>query len=76
MGNQVFIISEKEFLKKEKEDEVGYTLLDKPKTIVATIKVIDLPLENQMLLNEHENMMTTELSIELLSIKNIDQHLF
>lgn len=63
------MMNAKEILKKEKEDDVGYTLRDKSKTITIVIEVIDLPLENQILLNEHENIMTDELSSEFLSIK-------
>jgi len=46
-------------------------LLDKPNPIVD-IEVTDFPLENQVLLNEHDNRMTNELSSEVLTKTGMD----
>jgi hypothetical protein len=73
INNQVLMMSEKEFLKKEKEVKAEYTFLDQPKTIVADFEVIDLPLENQILLNEHEDVITSELSSEMLTRESINE---
>jgi hypothetical protein len=61
INNQVLMMRMKEFLKQEKED-VEYILLDQLKTIIIDFDVIDFPLEKHLLLNEHEDVITSELS--------------
>jgi hypothetical protein len=48
-------------------------IFDQPKTTIADLEVIDLPLENHILLNEHEDVITSELSTEILMRKSINE---
>lgn len=61
----------KELLKQEQEVEAGSILLDKSKTVVAAMDVIDSLSEKQNLSNEYETVMTNKLFSEWLSRESI-----
>jgi hypothetical protein len=72
INNQVLMMSDKEFLKQEKED-ADYTFIDKIEIVVAYFEVIVFPLENNILLNEHEDVIISELCTEMLIRESINK---
>lgn len=73
-SNKVMLVSGKEFIREMKNEE-GFAMVLKPRHVVTTMKLDDLPLEVQGILNEYLDIVASNLPNELPPMRSISHHI-
>eukprot|EP00253_Pinus_taeda_P025282 PITA_25282 len=72
---KTLLLGGNEYLKQMKEGEVSYAVICKPKVIVTSTKVYDLPIEIQEMLESYYDIIVDDLPNELPPIQRISHHI-
>jgi hypothetical protein len=72
---KVLMISGKEFLHQIINEEVSFALIGKPRIVITSTKLIDLPIEIQYLLSEFVDIVVDDLPNELPPMRSINHHI-
>eukprot|EP00253_Pinus_taeda_P011190 PITA_11190 len=72
---KTLLLSGKEYLQQMEEDEVTFALVCKPKVIITSTKVFDLPIEIQEMLDNYCDIIVDDLFDELPPIRKISHHI-
>eukprot|EP00253_Pinus_taeda_P023337 PITA_23337 len=72
---KTLLLGGKEYLKQMKEGEVSYAVICKPKVIMTSTKVSDLPIEIQEMLESYYDIIVDDLPNELPPIRRISHHI-
>ena len=76
MSNIVLLMSEKELLKEvNKKEDTQFIVVRKPKIVLTSMRIDDLPEEIQELLEEFADIVVDELPCSLPPIKSISHHI-
>lgn len=73
--SNVMIVGEKEFIKAMKEENIGFSIIVKPQSIVTTTKKEEFPLEIQNLLKKYADIVVDELPNTLPPMRDISHHI-
>jgi len=69
------LLSGKEYLQHMEKDEVSFALVCKPKVIITSTKVYDLPIEIQEMLDNYCDIIVDDLLDELPPIRKSSHHI-
>eukprot|EP00253_Pinus_taeda_P029193 PITA_29193 len=72
---KTLLLGGKEYLKQMEENEVNYAVICKPKVIMTSTKVSDLPIEIQEMLEKYYDIIIDDLPNELPPIRRISHHI-
>ena len=72
---KTLLLSGKEYLQQIEEDEVNYALICKPKVIITSTKLSDLPIEIQEMLDNYCDIIVDDLPNELPPTRKISHHI-
>jgi len=72
---KTLLLSGKEYLQQMEEDKVIFVFVCKPKVIISSIKVYDLPTEIQEMLEGYCDIIVDDFLDELPSIRKISHHI-
>eukprot|EP00253_Pinus_taeda_P014867 PITA_14867 len=72
---KTLLLSGKKYLQQMEEDEVIFALVCKPKVIITSTKVYDLPIEIQEMLDSYCDIIVDDLPDELPPIRKISRHI-
>jgi hypothetical protein len=74
-NSKVLLVKEKEFLEQLQEDEVSFSIIGKPRTVITNTRIDDLPIEVQKLLDEYVDIVVDDLPDEFPPIRSISHHI-
>lgn len=69
------LLGGKEYLQQMEENEVNFAIIFKPKIIMTSTKVFDLPIEIQEMLDNYCDIIVDDLPNELPPIRRINHHI-
>jgi len=72
---KTLLLSGKEYLQQNEEDEVNFALICKPKVIITSTKISDLPMEIQEMLDNYCDIIVDDLCDESPPIRKISHHI-
>lgn len=72
---KTLLLSGKEYLQQMEEDEVSFALVCKPKVIITSTKVFDLPIEIQGMLDSYCDIIVDDFPDELPPVRKISHHI-
>eukprot|EP00253_Pinus_taeda_P034844 PITA_34844 len=72
---KTLLLGGKEYLKQMEENEVNFAVICKPKVIMTSTKVSDLPIEIQEMLEKYYDIIVDDLPNELPPIRRISDHI-
>lgn len=72
---KVLLFTEKEFLKHVQNEEVSFVVVGKPRTVLTTTRIVDLPIKVHKLLDEYVDIVVDDLPNELPPVRSISHHI-
>eukprot|EP00253_Pinus_taeda_P027252 PITA_27252 len=72
---KTLLLGRKEYLKQIEENEVNFVVVCKPKVIMTSTKVYDLPIEIQEMLEKYCDIIVDDLPNELPPIRRVSHHI-
>ena len=73
---KTLLLSGKEYLQQIEENEVNFALICKPKVIITSTKISDLPIEIQDMLENYCDIIVDDFPNELPPITKISHHIY
>jgi hypothetical protein len=72
---KALLVTEKEFLKHVQDEEVSFSIVAKPRTILTNTRIDDLPIEVHKLLEEYVYIVVDDFPNELQPVRSISHHI-